>query len=301
VIDGKELERDLNIPSVRLINDFVAIGYGLLTLKPNETEVIQKGHIVPNAPIACVGAGTGLGECFLTWQNGGYETWGTEGGHTDFTPRTSIEDELLRFLRNKFSGRVSLERVLSGPGLVNTYEFLTTKFPDKVRDPELKYEILTTKEGAAVISENCAKDLLCQQAMDIMMSVYGCEAGNVGLKYLAHGGIYITGGIAPKNKAHLLDSNSPFLAAFRDKGRLSKVVSQMHVAIVMAEDIGLRGARYVAQGLLNASSVTPVITDRSHAPHENLANPASFLIPILVGVGSLLVGAFLGKSLFKNL
>jgi len=249
VINGQEISHALNIPEVRVINDFVANGYGILTLSEDEKIKIHENQCQPEegAPKFCIGAGTGLGECYLTpLPNGSYEAWASEGGHVEYAPRTPLQTELLAWLQKKFNGRISMERVVSGKGLVNVYEFLADRHPEKVDEAKHK-QIMSETEGAKFISEYSYDYQLCKEAIDIMLDAYGSEVGNGGLKFLPYGGIYIAGGIAPIHREKIKDRNkSSFLEAMNDKGRLSSVLDRIPVWIVESSDLGLRGAHYVA-------------------------------------------------------
>ena len=184
VIDADEVSRTLGIRKVSLVNDFVAVGYGLLTLnEEKECIQLQGGNKDLSAPIAAVGAGTGLGECFLTPdKNGLYSCFPSEGGHAEFAPRNDLEFSLLLFLKTKFKSqhRVSVERVVSGHGLANIYEFLCIAMPDKV-DPAIHVEIDNATEKGAVIAKYKESNEICQQVMDIFVTSYGAEAGVAGL------------------------------------------------------------------------------------------------------------------------
>ena len=260
VIDGAKLEATFGIGKVRLVNDFVANGYGLLTLdESKECVTLQKAPKVVGAPIACVGAGTGLGECFSTATDVGapYETYASEGGHGDWAPRSALEVELHEFMKAKFEGkhRVSVERVISGPGLATMYEFFSTKFADQVVPEvhaaieaagEMKGKVIATHSqlGNGLFCE------LCKLTMDTFASAYGAEAGVAALKFVPLGGLYIAGGLTPKNLSLLQGEDSLFMQAFRDKGRLSPLLRRVPVYAVLAEDIGQRGAHLVAFRLL---------------------------------------------------
>jgi glucokinase len=213
---------------------------------------------VEGAPIACVGAGTGLGECFSTCAEPGapYETFPSEGGHAEFAPRNDLEMELLTFLKAKFKqkNRVSVERVISGPGLANVYEFLTTKFPRQV-SKEVQAEFVAAGDmQGRVVAQHAGKGAgskaphctLCEQALDIMLGAYGSECGVACLKWIPLRGMYVAGGLTPKNISRLTEPNSPFMAAFHDKGRLSPLLKRVPLYAVMVEDIGQRGAHLVA-------------------------------------------------------
>jgi len=208
-INGNMLSKFLNIPKVKLINDFEAQGYGLLTLGEKEVEQLNKGVKQPGAPIACVGAGTGLGECYLTMgSDGKYTCWPSEGGHAEFSPRSKLTLDLLEYLkdkfrdRNKYPKRVSVERVISGPGIANTYDFLREHwaFVDHV-GREIDDEFVKAPEHmkGAIVAKGAAKgDMVCKKAVEVFCECYGSEAGVAALKWLPYGGLYISGGIAAK-------------------------------------------------------------------------------------------------------
>ena len=253
-INGNHLEDSEGIEKVMLINDFVANGYGLLTLDESEGSVevvaLNDAHKVANGVIACIGAGTGLGECFLTPLSSGYETWPSEGGHAEFAPRNALEVELLEFLKDKFQEkhRVSVERVVSGRGLANVYEFLAQRFPDRV-DARAHREVRAAgDEMGGVIAKHAAASPggLCDQALDILIGAYGAEAGVAALKWLPVGGLYVTGGLTPKNIERIKGQDSLFMRAFRDKGRVSPLLQHVPLKAVLVEDLGQRGAHWAA-------------------------------------------------------
>eukprot|EP00124_Ichthyophonus_hoferi_P003641 Ihof_evm3s329 gene=Ihof_evmTU3s329 len=227
VIDGHTLERQLNIDRIDLINDFVSIGYGLLTLSADETITIQDAPEVPGAPIACIGAGMGLGECYLTCQSGVYNAWPSEGGHCEFAPRNELEIELLQFLKSKYNEdfRVSVERIVSMRGIVNVFEFLSQhdKFKDQVL-PETMQAIASASVKSTAIALCEANDAVCRQTLDTVISTYGSEAGCAALKWLPYGGLYITGSFAMEHVDRL--KSRMFLAAYQDKGRVSPIIRQ---------------------------------------------------------------------------
>jgi len=271
VICGENLGKTLGIPKVKLINDFVANGYGLLTLdEAKETVSVQdvEGRETRSGlPIACIGAGTGLGECFMTAGGDGvYESYPSEGGHAEFAPRTDLQIELLRYLKKAFAqkSRVSVERVVSGIGIANIYKFLRQAECDKHGQPaepgkQLKDQVVAEVDEAIMgagdqmggkVAQNASSCGLCKVAMDIMFTTYGSEAGVAALKWLPYGGLYIAGGIAPKNIDYITEEGSKFMEAFYDKGRVSKVLRDVPVKVVLAEDIGQRGAQLVAMRML---------------------------------------------------
>lgn len=256
-INGNELSSALAIPQVKLINDFEAQGYGLLTLGDHEVTTLNKGVRKPGAPMACVGAGTGLGECFLTCADGKYTCWPSEGGHAEFSPRSELTMDLLEFLKQKFAisqkpKRVSVERVISGPGLANVYAFLRNHwaFVEHVQNGVDREFVAAAEheQGAVVAKGAAANDLVCKKAVEVFSECYGSEVGVAALKWLPYGGLYVSGGIAAKNPSWV--QSSTFLNAYKDKGRLSPIVESVPVYLVNVEDTGERGALYVAVSLL---------------------------------------------------
>jgi len=208
---------------------------------------LQPGKARPGN-IALIAAGTGLGEALLIWDGEGHRVIPSEGGHADFAPRTALEIDLLRFLTREF-GRVSYERILSGPGFFNVYRFLR----DTGRAPEpawLGEKLQAGGDPNAVIGPAAlqGRDALCAATLDLFVSVYGAEAGNLALKALSVGGVYIGGGIAPKFRAKLADGR--FIAAFRAKGRFEALMDAMPVHLVLDSRTALLGAARVAQSLV---------------------------------------------------
>lgn len=270
LINGHHIQRDFNIQSVLLINDFVANGYGLLSLTDREITTVQRGSpSAPDmfsAPVALVGAGTGLGECFLTPdKHGNVTAHPTEGGHVDFAPRTQQEHHLLSFLQARLQPnsphppdhppdhpsethllpRVSVERLVSGPGLESIYEFLREKYPQQL-NPELDREYQSSTEKGRLIGAHKHNYPLFMSALQIMFAAFGAEVGNVALNYLPLAGIYIAGGIAPKNVEMITAPDSAFMKRFADKGRLSSLMHHFPLHVVMNEHLGIRGAHTVA-------------------------------------------------------
>uniref|UniRef100_A0A7S0ZGP6 Glucokinase n=1 Tax=Timspurckia oligopyrenoides TaxID=708627 RepID=A0A7S0ZGP6_9RHOD len=265
IIDARDLQSDFDIPSVILINDFVANGHGLSTLEDEDLIVLQEGKLDKFAPIALIGAGTGLGECFITPAAGKHQLAGvyaTEGGHVDFAPRNPLEDKMLQYIREKVPHhaedkntvpRVSVERIVSGKGLVTIYEFLRTEFPDEVMS-NFDTEIMESNDKGRHIAMSYYNYSLSKRAMDIFFESYGSEAGNVALKFMPFGGLYIAGGIAPKNVEHIVGQGSRFMDAFSSKGRVRSILDGIPVYLVMKEDIGMRGAHFVALNELRSQS-----------------------------------------------
>ncbi len=255
-LNGRELAQALGIQRLRLINDFAAVGYGLLALGPEDLEVLQPVPSDPTsaspvpAPIVAIGAGTGLGEALLIDQAGSYEVFASEGGHADFAPRTELEIGLLQYLHQRHE-RVSAERVVSGQGITAIYEYL--RDTQYAPESEAVREAMRHQDLSAVISTYAlaGQDRLCEQTLEIFVSAYGAEAGNLALKLLAYGGVYITGGIAPKILPKLKEGS--FLESFRAKGRMRPLMEKMPVSVVLNPTVGLLGAAVFAERLLRAT------------------------------------------------
>ncbi|MDX1977413.1 MAG: glucokinase [Pseudanabaenaceae cyanobacterium bins.68] len=246
-LDGSEIAEVIGIPHVHLINDFAAIGHGLLGLGRDDLFTLQEGEPRVRAPIALIGAGTGLGQAYLTWDGHEYQVHNSEGGHTDFAPRTALEIELLQYLQRKLQGRVSVERVVSGRGITNIYEFLCDRSPQSAATlltQAIAQQDPTSGDPAALIAAARGYDPLAAQTMTMFMENYGAEAGNLALKLLPYGGLYIAGGIAAKNLELFRQGN--FLAAFHAKGRMSTLLSQIPVQIIANQEVGLIGASLYA-------------------------------------------------------
>lgn len=248
-LDVDRLAQELQIPLIELINDFAAIGYGIPQLPTSDLYTLQTGKIQPQAPIAIVGAGTGLGEGFLIPIGKDYQVFPTEGGHTDFAARSSREFEFMRYMCQTLQlDRLSYDRVISGPGIVAIYQFLreSSKFSENavIADVVKLWEGQTEKSAdpAALISAAAiAKtDELSQLTMEMFISAYGAEAGNLALKLLPFGGLYLAGGIAAKNIPLLTDGI--FVTAFNDKGRMSELLGTIPIYVILNSQVGLIGA-----------------------------------------------------------
>jgi len=238
-VDAAELARVLGLPAVDLINDLEANAYGIDLLPPEDLAVLNPGIPDPTGTFAVVSAGTGLGEALAYWDGTAHRPLPSEGGHADFAPRNELETELLLYLRAEH-GRVSTERVVSGPGLRNLYRFLR----DGRRLPESPDVAEAMRQGdpsavitGAALAGTCP---LCGQALDLFVSLYGAEAGNVALRYLATGGVYLGGGIAPKIIERL--KGPGFMLAFTTKGRLSPLLEKIPVRVILNDRTALLGA-----------------------------------------------------------
>jgi glucokinase len=249
-MEERALARALGVPGARLINDLEATAYGMLHLQENEMAVLQPGEPpASRAPIAVIAAGTGLGEAGLVpLDDGRWRSIASEGGHTDFAPRGHKQIELLEYLGSEFD-HVSFERVLSGPGLVSIYKFLKARTPEA--EPQwLADEFARATDAAEVISASALsdRDPRCVEALRIFTDIYGAEAANLALKFMALGGVYIGGGIAPKILPMLSDGG--FVRAFLAKGRLDKVMARIPVRVSLNEATALIGAAHCAMEML---------------------------------------------------
>jgi glucokinase len=247
-LDEGNLSRALGGIRVRLINDLCATAYGAIHLPDSEVEVLQSGAIgLHHGHLAIIAPGTGLGESALIFDRGNYEAVASEGGHASFAPRDDEQIELYRYLRARF-GHVSVERVLSGPGLFNIYNFVRAVRGN--REPDWLRARFEKEDAGAVISEVAidGRDSECVHALQMFVDIFGAEAGNLALKILAFGGVYLCGGIAPKILPALKDGR--FIRAFLDKGRLSDVLKRIEVRVSLNESVGLAGAAHAAAALI---------------------------------------------------
>jgi len=245
-LDADKMETALGIPKVRLINDFAAVGYGLEALSGDDIIELQAGKPAKHAPCALIGAGTGLGQGILVWQDDHYEVMSSEGGHCDFAPVDDEQIELLSYLIERF-GHVSYERVCCGRGLVNIYEFLRDQNP--AAESEAMKEAIATGDPAAAVSIAGLEgsDEIASRAMHLFAKIYGQQAGNLALTCMSGGGVYIAGGIAPKIIDKLKDGT--LTTSFNAKGRMVKLTEVMPVHVVMNANVGLMGAALAASRL----------------------------------------------------
>ncbi|HEY9127815.1 MAG TPA: glucokinase [Acidobacteriaceae bacterium] len=255
-LDSRVLARDLAIEHVFLINDLEANGYGIAELKSDQIFTLSEGDPSQTGNRALVSAGTGLGEGLLIWNGKQHIPYPSEGGHTDYAPRNEDEIDLLRFLKQKYNGRISFERVVAGMGLTSIYEFL--RDVRGMEEPGWLADRIASEDPNAVITELAlnAKSELCEKALDMFVSAYGAEAGNVALKILAVGGIYLGGGIAPRILEKLKDGT--FMRAFTDKGRLSQLLINTPVRVILESRAALLGAAAYAEArAAELSGVSP--------------------------------------------
>lgn len=244
VVSRTSLQDVLRIDDVWVINDLEATAYGVPTLVPEQLVTLNPGQRAHGGNIAVIAAGTGLGEAALIWDGAHYHAMASEGGHVDFAPRNELEIELLRYMLG-IKHRVSYERILSGPGLVNVYNFLKES---RVEDePEwLRRELETSDDHARTISQAglSQRAEISVRALDMFVSIYGAQAGNLALTVKATGGVFVGGGIAPKIIEKLKDGK--FVEAYKDKGRLSPLVEGAPVEVVMEPLTALIGAAHYA-------------------------------------------------------
>lgn len=257
-VDGAATADAFRLRRVRVINDLEALAYGITVLLPDELAVLQHGVPVPSGNAAVIAAGTGLGEGLLHNVRGRFVPSATEAGHADFAARTARELEMVRELTRVF-GRVSVEHVLSGPGLVNIYQFTHESFgtqpaltPAGVTPARLCTAVGVLKDpadlpariSAAAMEGRCPE---CEEALDMFIAAYGAEAGNLALRSVATAGVYVGGGIAPKILPALKAGS--FLAAFRSKEPMSHMVATIPVAVILNSDAALLGAAVHAHEL----------------------------------------------------
>ena len=244
-LDSHELAVNLGIEHVFLINDLEANGYGVAELSADQIYTLSEGDASQIGNRALIAAGTGLGEGLLIWNGHSHTPYPSEGGHVDYAPRNEDEIDLLRFLKQKYNGRISYERVISGMGLTNIYEFLR-----EVRgldEPAWLAERIAAEDPNAVVTELAlaAKSEICEKALEMFVSAYGAEAANLALKVMSVGGVYIGGGIAPRILEKLKDGT--FMKAFTDKGRLSQLLINMPVRVILESRAALLGAAAYAE------------------------------------------------------
>ena len=241
VIDSRELAAQLKLRSVGLINDLEAFAYGIDALESKDFVTISEGSSDAEGNIAVVSAGSGLGEAGLYWDGFRHHPFACEGGHTEFAPKNEVEIELLQYLMKKYGNQhVSYERILSGPGVKNVYEFL--RDASKEEEPGwLKEQLASAPDAPALISELALdkKAPICERTLSIFVSVFGSEAGNCALKFMGTGGIFVAG-IAGKIVAKMKEP--AFMESFLDKGRMRSLLEAIPIKIVLNDDSGLIGA-----------------------------------------------------------
>jgi glucokinase len=244
-IDGAVIAKACGIDQVLLLNDFHTVVLGIELLQPADWVALNDKAVVPTAPIAVLGAGTGLGEAFLIWGGNRYEAVPSEGGHCEFGPRNELELDMLRHLIGKL-GHVSYERVCSGRGIANIYDYLAVASAEGKHGlpPEsktLKTALESAADRPAAISEAGSKgDPLARKALEVFAGIYGAEAGNLALKVMASGGVYLAGGVTPKVLDVLKEGH--FMRGYLDKGRLTHLVENVPVRVILHKKLPILGA-----------------------------------------------------------
>lgn len=245
-INSTDIAHEFSIPSAELINDFEAAALAIENLSPADLVTLQAGQIHMQGMRVILGAGTGMGVAWLAWMEDRYFALSTEAGHMDFAPVSQLQIELFEALQKKF-GHVSVERLLSGSGLTNIFNFLQT---NQVTSSGLPATHLQEDSGATVTAlAQIHKHPVAIKSLNLFAEIYGAYAGNLALAGLCRGGVYIAGGIAPR----IIDilSSGVFMRAFRDKGRFSALMDEIPVHIIINPETGLLGARRKAHNLLN--------------------------------------------------
>ncbi len=240
IIDAREVATQLRLPSVGLLNDLQAYAYGIDGLDEKDFITLNEGLDEAEGNRAVLSAKTGLGMAGLFWDGFRHHPFACEGGHADFAPRNPLQVELFTYLQKKY-GRISCERVLSGPGIKNIYDFLRDE--QKAEEPDwLREQLATAPDPPALISRTAleGKAHVCQQTLEIFVAVFGAIAGNCALQYMSTGGLFIGGVIAAKIAPKMQDRI--FLDAFFDKGRMEPLLKDMPIKIIANDECGLVGA-----------------------------------------------------------
>jgi len=243
-IESSTIEKQFQLRRVVLLNDFEAVGYGVTAIHDDDLVVLQDRPRNRSKPKLVLGAGTGLGVCQVVPSPQGFSILPSEGGHLDFAPNTAQEMRLLQRAFGKFE-HVSYERFISGPGLIDLFQFCVSEKASGNGDEAAVASCLSSSDPAAAITAAYAELDVARESVDLFIKLYGAHTGNLALVNLPYGGIYIAGGIAPK-MIELLQ-RGPFLANFRAKGRMTPLLEAMPVAVVMKSDVGLLGALVAAQ------------------------------------------------------
>jgi glucokinase len=234
------LAKQLKLNSVGLLNDLEAYAYGIDALESKDFVALSEGSEDAEGNRGVISARTGLGVAGLYWDGFRHHPFACEGGHADFAPRNALEMELLTYLQKKY-GRISCERILSGPGIKNIYEFL--RDARKAEEPTwLRDQMNAAPDPPALISQLAleGKAPICDQTLSVFVSIFGAETGNCALNFMSTGGIFIGGSIAAKIVPKMKDP--VFLKSFLDKGRMEALLKDMPVKIVLNDDCGIIGA-----------------------------------------------------------
>src|SRR6202041_3572146 len=240
VIDAREVAKQLRLDSVGLLNDLEAFAYGIDGLESKDFITLSEGTEEAEGNRAVISAKTGLGMAGLYWDGFRHHPFACEGGHADFAPRNDLQMELLAYLQKKY-GRISCERIVSGLGIKNIYDFL--RDAHKAEEPQwLKDQMVAAPDAPALISQLAieGKAAICDQTMKMFVSIYGAQTGNIALSFWATGGIFLGGSVAAKNLSLMKDPI--FMQSYLDKGRMASLLKEMPITIVLNDDAGLIGA-----------------------------------------------------------
>lgn len=239
IVDADRLEKALGIPTVELINDLEAHAHGITVLDAKDFVTLHEGVAETMGNAALVSPGTGLGQAGLHRVHDHHEPFPSEGGHSTFAPRNELEIDLLRHLQKQYE-HVSFERIVSGPGLYNIYTFL--RDTGRENETSMIAERMMDSDPAPVISNAALEKTcsLCEKSLDLFVSIFGSESGNVALKFKATGGIYLGGGIAPRILDKLVDGT--FMESFTAKGRMKPLLERIPVRVIMNDKTALLGA-----------------------------------------------------------
>lgn len=242
VMDEAQLAEDLGLTSVHLLNDLEAIAGAVPALRETDRVMLNQGRAASGGAVAVIAPGTGLGEAYLVWDGTRYRAQPSEGGHADFAPNSALQAELLTHLQQRF-GHVSWERVCSGSGLPNIYDFLKTS--GHAPEPDWLAAVLAEADDRTAVIVRAALDpgrpcRLCQATLNTFVAILGAEAGNLALKVMATGGVYLGGGMPPRIMPAL--EAGTFMEAFAAKGRMAPLVKQMPVYVITNPKAALWGA-----------------------------------------------------------
>ncbi len=246
-ISEDRIKKEFNFHRVKLVNDLTATAMAIPLLNQDQFFPLNQAGSIKDRNLALIAPGTGLGKAMLIYQNGRYLPVPSEGGHADFAPNSEAETELWRYL-NQHYGHVSIERVVSGSGLVNIYNWL--KDSGHLNEPIWLKQKLKEMDPAKVITEAAlgSKDPVCIEAMDMFVSIFGAVAGNLALTGITTGGVYLGGGISPKILSKLKEDT--FIEAFTNKGRFKRVLEKISVKVVLNDKAALIGAACCATATL---------------------------------------------------
>jgi len=252
-LEASALAAEIGCPlaRLRLMNDLESTAFGALALPPDQIHTLWDGHARDGHRVV-IAAGTGLGQAILFWDGHRFQPAATEGGHVGFAPRDEREIGLLRFLQRRY-GHVSWERVVSGPGLLGIFEYLRLELGARVSaelDERMKLEDPSAVIGRAALEGNCAT---CEQAVELFVSLYGSQAGNLALTCMALGGVYVGGGIVTQLLPRF--STGTFMEAFRAKGRFTQLLDEVPVRIILDPKASLAGAAHVAAELARGNAL----------------------------------------------